>query len=47
MDVIATKADDARVQVENWDTELAEVMQVLYGEKVTMAAEAIRDFYLR
>jgi hypothetical protein len=43
----ATKADDARVPVEQWDSELAEVMQVEEGEALTQAAEAIRTFCLK
>jgi hypothetical protein len=43
----ATKADDARVRVEEWDRELAKVMGVGEGETLTQAAEVIRTFCLR
>ena len=43
----ATKSDDARVQVEQWDEELGTVMGVENGKKLALAAEAIRTFCLR
>ena len=43
----ATKSDDARVQVEQWDKELGGVMNVDEGEKLTRAAVVIRVFCLR
>jgi hypothetical protein len=43
----ATKADDARVRVEEWDCELGKVMGVGEGEVLTQAAEVIRVFCLR
>jgi hypothetical protein len=43
----ATKADDARVRVEEWDSELAKVTGVGEGEELTQAAEVIRVFCLR
>jgi hypothetical protein len=42
----ATKADDARVQIEMWDSELANVMGIAEGAAVKQTAEAIRTFCL-
>ena len=43
----ATKSDDARVRVEEWDGELAKVMGLEEYQELTKAAEAIRIFCLR
>jgi hypothetical protein len=47
LELKATKADDARVRVEMWDSELGNVMGIGESEELTQAAEAIRVFCLR
>jgi hypothetical protein len=47
LELKATKADDARVRVEMWDTELGNVMGVGESEALRQSAEAIRIFCLR
>jgi hypothetical protein len=47
LELKAMKADDARVRVEMWDSELGKVMGVGEGEALTQAADVIRLFCLR